>query len=140
MEIVTQEGDITLVKADAIVNAEAHAPVPVGEAVYAAAEKLSFKGIIHAPMMEKPGQKVTEENVRKAVQASVICADSYGVKTLAMPGIGSGAGGLSPISCADVMIETLRHYESNTVRKVILIDGHPEMMQAFRDAIFAERS
>ncbi len=167
MEIVLQEGDITQVRADAVVNpansrgemgggvagalrkvggpaieqeAKSKAPIPVGEAIFTTAGTLPYKGIIHAPTMEEPAERTTAEKVRKAVQAAVICADSYEVKTLAMPGMGSGIGGLSPISCADVMIETLRHYESNTVRKVILIDKNPEMVRALRDALFAERS
>lgn len=167
MEIVVQEGDLMQMKADAIVNpasslgemgdgfgaalsklggaaiqseAISRAPIPVGEAIYTTAGTLPYKGVVHAPIMENPSERTTVEKVRKAIQAAVICADSYGVKTLAMPCVGAGVGGLSPATCADVLIETLRHYESNTVRKIILFDQNPGVVQAFRDALFAERS
>jgi len=167
MEIVTQQGDITQVKADAVVNAAnslgemgggvagalkqaggpevekealSHAPIPVGEAIFTTAGKLPYKGIVHAPTMEKPAQRTTVENIRKATQAALICADSYGVKVLAMPGMGTGVGGVAPGAAAEVIVETLRNYETATVRKVILIDRDPDMIAAFREALTAERA
>ncbi len=140
MEIVTQEGDIAAVKVDAIVKSDPYASVPIGEAVYIEAGALPYKGIVYAPVTENAASRVTVENVRKATQAALICADSYGVKVLALPALGTGPGGLSLSSSADAIIETLRHYESNTVRKVILISKDPAMVDTFRSAIFAERS
>ena len=167
MEIVAQQGDITQVKADAAVNAanslgemgggvagallraggpeieqeaKSKAPIPVGEAVYTTAGKLPFKGIVHAPTIEQPTQRTTVEKVRKATLAAMMCADSYGVKILAMPGMGTGVGGVSPAAAAEVMVETLRNYETASVRKVILIDRDAAMVEAFRDALMAERA
>src|SRR3954471_12664766 len=128
MEIVAQQGDITKIKADAVVNAAnsrgemgggvsgalsqaggpeieaeavSRAPIPVGEAIFTTAGKLPYKGIVHAPTMEQPAQKTTVDNVRKATLAALICADSYGVKTLAVPGMGTGVGGVSAGSAAE---------------------------------------
>lgn len=167
MEIVVQQGDITQVKADAVVNAAnslgemgggvagalrkaggveiereamSKAPIPVGEAVYTTAGKLLLKGVIHAPTMEKPAQPTTLEKIRQATQAALLCADRYGVKVLAMPGMGTGVGGISPAGAAEVMVETLRNYETASVRKVILMDQNPAMAQAFREALQAERA
>jgi O-acetyl-ADP-ribose deacetylase (regulator of RNase III) len=167
MEIVVQQGDLIQVKADAVVNpanslgemcgglaaalrqaggpeieqeAMSLAPIPVGEAVFTSAGKLPFKGIVHAPTMEKPGQTTHVDKVRKATLAALLCADSYGVKVLAMPGLGTGVGGVSASAAADVMVETLRNYETASVRKVILIDTDSAMVAAFRNALFAERS
>jgi O-acetyl-ADP-ribose deacetylase len=166
MEIVAQQGDITQVKADAVVSAansagdmgggvagaisraggpdvekeaRSHAPIPLGEAVFTTAGKLPYKGIIHAPTMETPGP-TTVDKVRKAALAAVICADSYGIKVLAMPGMGTGVGGVSPNAAADAMVEILRTYETASVRKIILIDNDPTMVKAFRDALLAERA
>ena len=166
MEIVTRQGDITQVEADAVVNAAnslgemgggaagalkraggaaieqeamSKAPIPVGEAVYTTAGTLPFQGIIHAPTMERPAQRTTLEKVRQATLAALMCADSYGVKVLAMPGLGTGVGGVSPDSAAEAMVETLRHYETASVRKVILVDRDPAMVSAFREALLAER-
>jgi O-acetyl-ADP-ribose deacetylase (regulator of RNase III) len=167
MEIIVQQGDITQVKADAVVNpansfgemgggvagvlrkfggpeieeeAMRMAPIPVGEAVATSAGKLPFKHVIHAPTMEKPAQLTTIEKIRQATLAALICADSYGIKVLAMPGMGTGVGGISPGAAAEVMVETLRNYETASVRKVILIDQSPPMADAFREALLAERA
>jgi O-acetyl-ADP-ribose deacetylase (regulator of RNase III) len=167
MEIVAQEAEITLVKADAVVNpanslgemgggvagvlrrlggpeieaeAMSKAPIPVGEAVETSAGKLPFRYVIHAPTMEKPAERTNLEKIRKATLAALLCADSYGVKILAMPGLGTGVGGVAPEAAAEAMVETLRNYESASVRKVILVDKNPEMVRAFRAALLAERS
>jgi O-acetyl-ADP-ribose deacetylase (regulator of RNase III) len=165
MEIVAQLGDITQVKADAVVNAansagdmgggvagalskaggpevekeaKSRAPIPIGEAVFTTAGKLPFKGIVHAPTMENPGP-TTIDHVRHATLAALMCADSYGVKILAIPGMGTGVGGITHSAAADAMVETLRNYETASVRKVILIDRDAAMVAAFRAALFAER-
>ncbi len=167
MEIVAQQGDIIQVKADAVVNAAnsrgemgggvsgalreaggieieqeamSKAPIPVGEAIFTTAGKLPFKGIVHAPTMEQPAQRTTVDKVRNATLAALLCADSYGVKVLAIPGMGTGVGGVAPGAAADAMVEILRNYETASVRKVILIDRDPSMVQAFRDALLAERA
>jgi O-acetyl-ADP-ribose deacetylase (regulator of RNase III) len=167
MEIVAQLIDITQVKADAVVNAAnslgqmgggvsgalrqaggpeieqeatSHAPIPVGEAIYTTAGKLPFKGIVHAPTMEQPAQTTTVDKVRKATLAALICADSYGVKILAIPGMGTGVGGVSLGAAAEAMVEVLRNYDTASVRKVILIDRDPAMVAAFKEALIAERS
>ncbi len=167
MEIVAQQGDILQVKADAVVNpanslgemgggvagmlrqvggeaiekeAMSQAPIAIGDAVQTGAGTLPFRYIVHAPTMEKPAQSTTSEKVRKATLAALLCADSYGVKTLAMPGMGTGTGGISPSTAAEVMVETLRNYETASVRKIILIDQNPDVVAAFRAALMAERA
>jgi O-acetyl-ADP-ribose deacetylase (regulator of RNase III) len=167
MEIVAQEADITQVKADAVVNpansqgemgggvagilrrfggpeieeeAKSKAPIPVGEAVETSAGKLPFRYVIHAPTMEKPAQRTTLENIRKATLAALVCSDSFGVQALAMPGMGTGVGGVSPDAAAEAMVEILRNYESASVRKVILVDKNPDMVRAFHAALSAERA
>lgn len=121
-------------------EAMAKAPIPIGEAVLTTAGKLPFKYVIHAPTMRQPSQPTTGDNVRRATLAAVMCADAYGVKVLAMPGMGTGVGGVAVQTAADVMVETLRHYESASVRKLILVDRNPKMVDAFRNALAAERS
>jgi O-acetyl-ADP-ribose deacetylase len=166
MEIVAQQGDVTQVKADAVVNAanslgqmgggvagairmaggieieqeaKSKAPIPVGEAIFTTAGTLPFKGIVHAPTMERPAERTTVDKVRAATLAALMCADSYGVKTLAIPGMGTGTGGVSMGAAADAMVEILRNYETASVRKVILIDNDPGMVAAFRQSLQAER-
>jgi O-acetyl-ADP-ribose deacetylase len=167
MEIVAQQGDITRVHADAVVNpansrgemgggiagalnraggpniekeAMTQAPIPVGEAVATAAGTLPFRFIIHAPTMEEPAQPTTVEKIRKATLAAMMCADSYGVRVLAVPGMGTGVGGVALDRAAETIVETLRNYETASVRKVILVDHNADMVSAFREALIAERA
>src|SRR6185295_8021176 len=100
-------------------------PDPCGGSDLHQRRELPFKGIVHAPTMEQPGQKTHVDKVRKATLAAVLCADSYGIKVLAIPGLGTGVGGVSYAASADAMVETLRNYETASVRKVILIDQDP---------------
>lgn len=166
MEVVTRKDDITKVAAEAVVNpansfgemgggvagilkrvggsevekeAMEKAPIPIGEAVATTAGKLPYKYVIHAPTMERPAQVTTADKVRQATLAALVCADSLGLKTLAIPGMGTGVGRLSPDLAAQTMVETLRHYDSATLQKVILVDINEEMVQAFRDALATER-
>ena len=90
--------------------------------------------------MERPGERTTVDKIQKATLAALVCSDSFGVKVLAMPGMGTGIGGVSPEAAAEAMVETLRNYESASVRKVILVDQNPEMVRAFRAALLAERA
>jgi len=92
--------------------------------------------------MEQPAQKTTVDKVRNATLAALLCADSYGVKVLAIPGMGTGVGGVSMGSAADdSWSKPWRNYETGQqCVKIILIDRDPTMVQAFRDALLAERA
>ncbi len=108
------------------------APIPVGSAVLTTAGKLKFKGVIYAPTMEKPAMESSEEKVRKAVRASLELADSLGFETLAMPGMGTGVGGLPKELSAKAMPEEIKNFKPKNLKKVILVDIDPEMVQAWQ--------
>jgi len=108
------------------------APIPVGSAVLTTVGKLKFKGVIHAPTMEKPAMESLEEKVRKAVRASLELADSLGFETLAMPGMGTGVGGLPKELSAKAMLEEIKNFKPKNLKKVILVDIDPEMVQAWK--------
>jgi O-acetyl-ADP-ribose deacetylase (regulator of RNase III) len=108
------------------------APIPVGSAVLTTAGKLKIKGVIHAPTMEEPAMDSSEEKVRKAVRASLELADSLGFETLAMPGMGTGVGGLPKELSAKAMLEEIKNFKPKNLKKVILVDIDPEMVQAWQ--------
>lgn len=108
------------------------APIPVGSAVLTTAGKLKFKGVVHAPTMEKPAMESSEEKVRKAVRASLELADSLGFETLAMPGMGTGVGGLPKELSAKAMLEEIKNFKPKSLKKVILVDIDPEIVQAWQ--------
>jgi len=108
-----------------------HAPVPVGEAVATSAGRLSARWVVHAPTMERPAMPTTSEKVERATRAALECADGIGAKTLVIPGMGTGVGGLSFEAAARAMVAALRSFRPRVLRKVILCDRNEEMVRAW---------
>jgi O-acetyl-ADP-ribose deacetylase (regulator of RNase III) len=132
--IVLREGDITAEPVDAIVNAansalvlgagvagaiaakggpsiqaecDAHGPVAVGGAAVTGAGSLPARFVIHAAGMP-PGGAASEASVRSALASSLELADARGCRSVAVPAIGAGIGGLAPRRCAEVLLEVAR--------------------------------
>lgn len=132
--IVLHEGDITALPVDAIVNAansrlllgagvagairekggpsiqaecDAHGPVEVGGAALTGAGDLPARFVIHAAGMALGG-RADEQSVRAAFARSLELADERGCRSIAVPAIGAGIGGLSPQRCAEVLLEVAR--------------------------------
>ncbi len=162
MEIEVRRGSLLEVEADVIVNpANSHgymgggvagvirrfggeeiereaiskAPVPVGKAILTTAGKLPFKGVIHAPTMEEPAMRTTEEKVRKATRAALQLADEECFKSVAFPGMGTGVGRLPKEVAARVMVEEIRNFEPRCLEKVILVDLDEEMVEEWKKAL-----
>src|SRR5207247_1846147 len=76
------------------------APIAVGAAVVTNAGNLWCKRVIHAPTMEEPGTKVEVENVRRATRAALLAAAHHGFDVIAIPGMGTGLGGVEAAEAA----------------------------------------
>ena len=139
--IVLQEGDITEAQVDAIVNAansrlelgagvagairekggpaiqaecDAIGPIAVGEAALTGAGALPARHVIHAAGMALGGA-ASEESVRSSMRRSLELARELGCRSIAVPAIGAGAGGVSTRRCAEVLIaEAWRHLSGET--------------------------
>jgi O-acetyl-ADP-ribose deacetylase (regulator of RNase III) len=132
--ITLVEGDITLQSVDAIVNAanaelvlgsgvagalrsrggpgiqaecDAHGPIEVGQAAITGAGELAARFVIHAASMSLGGS-ADESSVRSSLQSSLDLADAHGCRTIAVPAIGAGVGGMSMQRCAELSIEVAR--------------------------------
>ena len=126
--IVLEEGDITEAAVDAIVNAancelqlgsgvagairerggpsiqqecDALGPIPLGEAVLTGAGELPARYVIHAAGMQLGGE-AGEDSVRHCTRRSLEVASEQGFRSVALPAIGAGVGGLSPRRCAEI--------------------------------------
>jgi O-acetyl-ADP-ribose deacetylase (regulator of RNase III) len=166
MQIHIAKADITEMAVDAIVNpanslgimgggvaaaiarkggpsiqkeAMSMAPIAIGAAVVTAAGKLWAKHVIHAPTMEEPGTKVGVENARRAARAALIAAALRGFDVIAIPGLGTGLGGLDPAEAARTMVDELRAHRQPKPVTVYLVDINDEILacleEAFRSAI-----
>ena len=134
--ITLREGDITEEEVDAIVNAAnsalvlgsgvagairekggpsigeecaAHGAIEVGEAAATRAGNLSARFVIHAAGMP-PGGQVSEDALRRTLWATLSLAEEKGCRTIAIPAIGAGVGGLSMQTCAEISLAEVRHY------------------------------
>ena len=132
--IVLREGDITAEAVDALVNAanselvlgsgvagairerggptiqaecDAIGPIEVGDAAVTGAGELPAGCVIHAAGMP-PGGQATEDSVRRAMRRSLELAHERGCRTIAVPAIGAGVGGLAPQRCAEILIAEAR--------------------------------
>ena len=157
MTIIVKKGDLTTIHCDAVVNpansfgymgggvagaikrvggnviekeAVAQSPIFVGSAVATTAGTLPCRFVIHAPTMKKPAMKIPVENVAKATRAALQLGRKMKIKNIAIPGMGTGVGGVSPADAAEAMIKVARKFE-NTFDSITLIDRNEKMIHAF---------
>jgi Predicted phosphatase homologous to the C-terminal domain of histone macroH2A1 len=119
-------------------QARAQAPIPVGQAVLTSGGKTKFKGIIHAPTMPEPGMRIPPQNVALATRAALVLANERGFESIAIPGMGTGVGGVSVHDAAVKMVQEVRTFVPRTLRSVILVDVDRSMVAAWRKQLSAE--
>ncbi len=141
IQINILKGDITEAETEAIVNAAnnhlwmgsgvagaikrkggeeiekeavAKGPIEIGEAVATGAGKLPFKYIIHAAGMGQDLQ--TERGIVHLVTINTLMlAEKLELRSLAFPAIGTGVGGMSLDTCAEIMIGSVKELEPRLV-------------------------
>jgi O-acetyl-ADP-ribose deacetylase (regulator of RNase III) len=164
--IVLREGDITEEDVDAIVNAanshlvlgagvagairkkggpsiqeecNAIGPIEVGDAAITGAGDLPARWVIHAAGMP-PGGSATESSVHASVRRSLDLAREKGCRTIAIPAIGAGIGGLAVQRCAEILLsEAKEHLAGETTLEEIrfVLFGEPtyRIFEAAQDAV-----
>ena len=120
-------------------EARARAPIPVGEAVMTTGGNTRFQGVIHAPTMERPAMRIPLENVRKATIAALEEADRQAIEVLAIPGMGTGVGGVRKEEAAQVMVEAIKGFSPRALKKVVLVDIDEQMVSAWQKALEAKK-
>ena len=160
-KVIIQQGDLTEMDVDAIVNAanndlklgagvagailrkggeeiqrecDAIGSIPVGYAAITRGGKMKARHVIHAASMQLGG-RTTETALRNSVAHSLRLASERGLKTVAFPAIGTGVAGFPMQDCAAVMLEeAARHLKSGTsLEKIYLV-----LFDAAATEIFAE--
>lgn len=116
-------------------EARKHAPIPVGMAVLTSGGRTKFRGIIHAPTMPEPSMRIPAYNVGVATRAALTLADDQGFHSMAIPGLGTGIGNVSPQDAAREMIQEIRQFTPELLQVIILIDIDPVMVQAWQDLL-----
>lgn len=125
-----QQGDLTEMDTDAIVNAanndlilgagvagaihrkggdaiqkecDAIGSIPVGYAAITTGGKLKARFVIHAASMQLGG-RTSAESLRQATTHSLKLANERGLKTIAFPAVGTGVAGFPLKDCAEIML------------------------------------
>jgi O-acetyl-ADP-ribose deacetylase (regulator of RNase III) len=111
------------------------APIAVGAAVVTNAGQLPAKHVIHAPTMEQPGTKVGVENVRRATRAALLAAAHHGMELIALPGMGTGLGGVDPSDAARAIVDELRAHRQPKPSTVYLVDLDDEILFCLEEAL-----
>lgn len=140
--IVIQQGDITEMDVDAIVNAanndlllgagvagairrkggdaiqeecSAIGTIPIGYAAMTGAGNLKARHVIHAASMSLRGAPTTAKSLRTSTAHSLRLAAERGLATIAFPAIGTGVSGFPVQECAEVMLrEAAEHLRGET--------------------------
>ncbi len=114
-------------------EAKKKAPVKVGEAIITTAGDLPSKFVIHAPTMEKPAQPVPPKNARLAMEAILNCGEQDKIEAIAVPGLGTGVGGINSIEAAEEMMKATKRFNSEKLEKVIFVGYGDDLHKAFLD-------
>ena len=112
-------------------------PVPVGEAVATGAGRLPARYVIHAVTM---GQDLatSEPSIRAATRSALRLADSLGLRSVALPALGTGVGGFPVDRAAAAMVDEVAAYLSHgsALSEVVLAlydaPAHAAFVQALR--------
>jgi O-acetyl-ADP-ribose deacetylase (regulator of RNase III) len=81
---------------------DAHGPVKVGDAAITGGGELSARHVIHAASMHLGG-RTTAETLRSSMDNVFRLAREHGVRTIAVPAVGTGIAGFPIQECAHVM-------------------------------------
>ena len=140
--IIIQQGDITEMDVDAIVNAanndlilgagvagaiyrkggdsiqqecNAIGSIPVGYAAITGAGKLKARYVIHAASMGLGGVRTTAKSLRTSTAHSLRIAAERQLHSIAFPAIGTGVSGFPLEDCAQIMLsETIEHLQGGS--------------------------
>lgn len=163
-EIKILQGDITEVKADAMVNAANNklvmgggvagaikkkggkiieeeavkkGPIKIGEAVYTSAGNLSAKYVIHAATMGLDFQ-TDEVKIRNSCRNALRVAEGLKIKSIVFPALGCGVGKFPLLASAKLMAqEVFRHLreEKSALKEIIFCLYDKEAYEIFNKGV-----
>jgi O-acetyl-ADP-ribose deacetylase (regulator of RNase III) len=86
---------------------DAHGPIRVGEAAITGSGELPARHVIHAASM-RLGGRTTSHSLRSSMDHAFRLARQQGVRTIAIPAVGTGIAGFPMDECAIIMAASLR--------------------------------
>ncbi|HYM65767.1 MAG TPA: macro domain-containing protein [Patescibacteria group bacterium] len=126
---------------------DAHGPIEVGQAAITSGGALRARHVIHAASM-RLGGGTTARSLRSAMDEAFRLARENGIRSIAIPAVGTGIAGFPIADCARVMAASLRNalrlgWEPDEVRFVLFgepsrVDFEAPFMHAWDGAADAE--
>jgi O-acetyl-ADP-ribose deacetylase (regulator of RNase III) len=116
-------------------SAVERAPIAIGAATVAPAGRLPSKNVILVPVTSAPGEPTTTEELRRAIRAALVAANVNRLKVIALPGMGTGGGGIALSEAARAMVEELRGHKKAFPETAYLVDTEKTMVEAFEIAL-----
>jgi O-acetyl-ADP-ribose deacetylase (regulator of RNase III) len=145
--ILIQQGDITEMEVDGIVNAANNdlilgagvagailrkggdavqkecndiGSIPVGYAAITGGGKLKARYVIHAASMGLGDMRTTAKSLRTSTAHSLRLAAERKLKNIAFPAVGTGVSGFPMDECAQIMLnEAIQHLQGSTSLETI---------------------
>jgi len=148
-QVVIQQGDLTEMDVDAIVNAANNdlqlgggvagairrkggeaiqgecneiGSIPIGGAAITTGGRLKARHVIHAASMQLGG-RTTAHALRSSTAHSLRIAQEKGLKTIAFPAVGTGIAGFPMRECAEIMLSEIAEHlkRPTTLEKVYFV-------------------
>ncbi len=113
------------------------APIEIGDATATNAGKLAAQYVIHAPTMPLPAMSTDLESVEKATSAALRVARNLRLSSIAVPGMGTGVGGVPVNDAAQTMVSAIRKHllEGTTLRHIFLVSIDRNLISAFESVL-----
>jgi O-acetyl-ADP-ribose deacetylase (regulator of RNase III) len=110
--------------------------LPVGSAVLTSAPQLAADYIVHASV-RSVDEQVSESTIHRAFQNALRRCVEWGIESLAVPPLGTGAGNLDADAAASIMVPVLlehMHSAEFPVSVLIVVDSEYEL-DVFRNEL-----
>jgi O-acetyl-ADP-ribose deacetylase (regulator of RNase III)/ADP-ribose pyrophosphatase YjhB (NUDIX family) len=163
-EIKVVMGDITELRADAIVNAAnnkllmgggvagaikrkggkiieeealSKGPIEIGQVISTGAGELAAKYVIHAATMGMDF-KTDEVKIRNACKSSLYAAGQLKINSIVFPALGCGTGGFALLASAKIMAQEVLKYlrqKNTTLGEVIFCLNNQEAFTVFKKGV-----
>jgi O-acetyl-ADP-ribose deacetylase (regulator of RNase III) len=91
------------------------------------------KAIVHAVTMYTPGSPTNVPVCRTALVNALTNAISKGYKTIAVPALGTGVGGLNKREVASMMVDVIKNFDK--LAEINIVDIDPEFINACKLAV-----
>ncbi len=163
-KIRLKQGDITVMDADAVVNAantdlilgagvagairraggpriqeecNRMGPIPLGEAAMTTGGNMKARWVIHAASMGL-GELTSEKSLADATKNSLLRADEKKLKSIAFPAIGTGVAGFPLDQCGRLMLRVVTDHlkeGKSSLEEIWFVLYGDEAYQAFKNEL-----